>query len=153
MNTLKDKEDTVEVVSEEKVKPVRKTRARKTKEVIEPEEESIDLQDQDIFKIVPKIYYFTVKDHINTEGEEILYSTASLSQKFDCEWSLPSIVERAASKFYAHNPDYKNLDKWPLTFKFYINPKVKAVHECLVALDYVPVFSEYIHIEEKEVTL
>lgn len=92
----------------------------------------------------PKAYYFAVEGHVDEEGNEIRYSTASHGHDFNCEWDLMSIIDRTALKFYLLNDEYKSLDKWPLTFKYYINPKAKAVHTCEVELAYAPVFSKHI---------
>lgn len=122
---------------------------RRKKEVVEvlDAETSTSVKPEEIVGIKKtrlnrKIYYFSVVGHVNDEGDEIKYSFPSMNNDFNCQWDIMGIVDRAALKFYQSNPPFKNLESWPLRFKFYIDPKAKAVYECDIELAYAPVFSK-----------
>lgn len=126
--------------------------ARKTKEVVLEEilEPIENILPKKSIKI-PKIFYFRVEGCVDEEGTELMYSCPTLSQSFDCEWDEVSLTERAALRFYLKNSEYKDQKKWPLTFKFYYDPKIKAIHKCIMDLAFAPVLSKYIP-EKEEVT-
>lgn len=114
-------------------------------EEVEVEEELYTWKKKD-YK--PKIYYFAVEGYLNEEGEEIKTSFPSMNDKFDCEWDRMSLIDRAALKHYLNIKGKENKDLWPLNFKFYIDPKSKAVYECTIELDYSPAFLE---VNKKEI--
>ena len=94
---------------------------------------------------IPKIYTYTVDgfytEHENEENEKELkrFSIPSFGRDLTNESDLESEATYAAQCFYLDYPEYKDITKWPLLFKFYVRKNSKPV-EIEMNLSFSPCF-------------
>lgn len=90
-----------------------------------------------------KEYYFSVVGVVDKNGDEIKDSFPSSNLDFNCTWDLDTICDRAASRFYLNpnNEIYKDISKWPLTFKFYTNRRSAPIYQTNIFLNFCPTFT------------
>ncbi len=73
-------------------------------------------------KSLPKSYLYTVEGVFDSDKEEEelkWFSVPSLGNILEDDFDLDNLGERAALRFYLDYPEYKDITKWPLKFKFY----------------------------------
>lgn len=102
---------------------------------------------------IPKLYYYSVEDVFDSEGDLKKFSIASLSRVLTDEFDLESISYSASLSFYLDHEEYQAIEKWPLKFKFYEN-KTSTPIELEMELTYSPCFlskqkSIVIHIDSE----
>lgn len=80
---------------------------------------------------IPKIYTYTVDgfytDNEEDEKELKRFSIPSFGRDLTNEFDLDNEASYAAQCLYLDYPEYKDLSKWPLLFKFYIRKNSKPV--------------------------
>ena len=94
---------------------------------------------------IPKIYTYTVDgfytEHENEENEKELkrFSIPSFGRDLTNEFDLDNEASYAAQCLYLDYPEYKDITKWPLLFKFYVRKNSKPV-EIEMNLSFSPCF-------------
>ena len=94
---------------------------------------------------IPKIYTYTVDgfytEHENEENEKELkrFSIPSFGRDLTNESDLESEATYAAQCLYLDYPEYKDITKWPLLFKFYVRKNSKPI-EIEMNLSFSPCF-------------
>lgn len=76
---------------------------------------------------IPKVYYYSVDGLVDEEGNLRKFTTPSLGRDLEDEFDLESLGGSTALFFYLDNEEYKDPEKWPLTFKFYKSLKSASV--------------------------
>ena len=67
---------------------------------------------------IPKAYSYTVEGVVDDQGTLKKFTVPSLSRDIHDEFDADCIAGSAALAFYLDNEDYRELEKWPLKFKF-----------------------------------
>lgn len=105
---------------------------------------------------IPKLYYYSVEDVFDSEGDLKKFSIASLSRVLTDEFDLESISYSASLAFYLAHEEYQAIEKWPLKFKFYESRSSTPI-ELQMELSYTPCFLskqksivQYIDLESQE---
>ena len=88
---------------------------------------------------IPKAYYYSVDGVLDDEGNLKKFSIPSYGRDVDDEFDLEGIGNTTALSFYLDNEEYRDLEKWPLLFKFYKTLRSVSI-DLAMNLSYAPCF-------------
>lgn len=88
---------------------------------------------------IPKAYYYSVDGVLDEEGNLKKFSIPSYGRDVDDEFDLEGIGNTTALAFYLDNEDYRDIEKWPLLFKFYKTLRSASI-DLEMNLSYAPCF-------------
>lgn len=88
---------------------------------------------------IPKAYYYSVDGVLDDEGNLKKFSIPSYGRDVDDEFDLEGIGNTTALSFYLDNEEYRDLEKWPLLFKFYKTLRSVSI-DLEMNLSYAPCF-------------
>lgn len=88
---------------------------------------------------IPKSYYYSVDGVLDEEGNLKKFSIPSYGRDVDDEFDLEGIGNTTALSFYLDNEEYRDIEKWPLLFKFYKTLRSSSI-DLEMNLSYSPCF-------------